>query len=770
MKTPIYKKIVPWLLALLVALFLMACSKRDLTSNLITLYNSNLEKTMQFSPLDTMFVQLEGLGPDKYYTVEVLDPNNQRITKMVAKTDGEGKIGVTPLWYDVGLKKAGVGHPQPYVDTSAGLEVRAFNIHVVSDDGETDFKQPFYIFYNTSDVGNQPQPIVSSCDASGNIVNAFEETGSKEADGVTVSALTKVYVKAERIPLAIDGTPVNFVDVYVLPFNGDILADGTSLTSDAITQIMHQSVSADPGNSSNTKKLDPVLLWDMNATPQLINPTDRNSTYRIVLDVNRNGKYDKGYDVNSDGLTDKYIDGVDGNGVVGFIVQNTPANDVFVQIKDGTGPTANQVNVLLENVANDTRTLYFNMDNIMTGNATVRLYVVDSAALADGAAIPADVRAGGFSTATVSPQSGIRLLPYIANAALITTQAGQAISYTAALTGDEEFDIVVDANSNGLYDEGADYFLADAITIKDATVTLNTYSDSGAAQETRFFNETGSSAKTTVYIKFAVTGSYHDIYVLKARDWSTGDPLSRFVLKKNLDVTAGSIYALWNLNTEYQVKNPKANNNTYDIIVDMNDNGTYQPGTDLITSVVINNTTVSDPPNCYYANIASGGIFTYNYSTWQMDYDYRDTFIANGLDTKYAPYYGVNYGIKAIWNPYIKYSQGTTTPDSTSVYYGTSVDVYIVNADTFVLGAGAALDDTRDVTGRHKTLPIQYGCQNGLGQQNIWDAPMTPGAYHVIVDVDRDGAITEGVDIIDGVNRAGTTIVDDANVVGFTVQ
>jgi len=57
-----------------------------------------------------------------------------------------------------------------------------------------------------------------------------------------------------------------------------------------------------------------------------------------------------------------------------------------------------------------------------------------------------------------------------------------------------------------------------------------------------------------------------------------------------------------------------------------------------------------------------------------------------------------------------------------------------------------------DVSGGVETLAIQWGCENGLGQQNIWQPPfgIEPGYYDVVVDLNRDGRYTRGVDIVDG--------------------
>lgn len=146
------------------------------------------------------------------------------------------------------------------------------------------------------------------------------------------------------------------------------------------------------------------------------------------------------------------------------------------------------------------------------------------------------------------------------------------------------------------------------------------------------------------------------------------------------------------------------------------------------------------------ANIASGGIFSWNYTTWTYDYDYRDVFKKDGYDTKYEPHYGVPYGIKAIWNPYINWGGSPPTPNTPSIYYGTYVDVYIVAKNDYTEREG---DDIKPAPGTHPIrMPVQYSCMNGLGQQTIWPAPMTVGNYYVVVDMDCNGKMTN-YDIVD---------------------
>ncbi len=229
----------------------------------------------------------------------------------------------------------------------------------------------------------------------------------------------------------------------------------------------------------------------------------------------------------------------------------------------------------------------------------------------------------------------------------------------------------------------------------------------------------------------------------------------------------------------------------FSVIVDVNNNGAYdikKEGTesyflDGIDGNMVPGFVVKGPQTVDYipANIASGGIYHYNYATWAYEYDY-------GLDTRYAWdwQYG-GYGVKATWNPYINWGYGSTQGVNTaSIYYGTYVDLYIIDSQARV-GSGK-YPENGDITASSKwgwtkiTLPVQYSCYNGCGQQTIWradgDADETNGGlklgnYDVVVDVDRSGTFTKG-DIIDDQPQTPDSSFTPRNVSselygGFTV-
>ncbi|MCE1195353.1 hypothetical protein LWX53_02500 [bacterium] len=211
----------------------------------------------------------------------------------------------------------------------------------------------------------------------------------------------------------------------------------------------------------------------------------------------------------------------------------------------------------------------------------------------------------------------------------------------------------------------------------------------------------------------------------------------------------------------------------FSVIVDFNNNGAYdikKEGADDyfidgIDGNMVAGFVVKGPKTTDYipANIASGGIYHYDYATWQYEYDYRNQFKIEGLDTRYAwDWQFGGYGVKATWNPYINWGYGATTGANTaSLYYGSYVDVYIIDSQARVGSGkypeGGTITASDNWNWKKITLPVQYSCYNGCGQQTIWradgDADGTNGGlvlgnYDVVVDVDRSGTFTKG-DIID---------------------
>lgn len=763
---------------------LWACSTRPIpTSQIITLYNSDLREVKKLSPMDTLYVEVAGLAENNYYAVTVEDPDGNVISTIETATDADGVINATPLWYDVGLKKPDATHPYPYLAKTSELSLSAFTIRVKSlppNEGKTDFHQDLFFITTDFTIDSKPKPVITACfkfDETDACYpeNAFEETDSRAPDG-SPSAKTTVYVQGEQIPWKADGKEVTQVDIYIMPFDGNVIDNGEILDSGLPSQ---KNVAVTSSAQGTTKVLPPTPVWDLNQD-ELRNPGPDNSTFRVVVDVNRNGMFDSGVDLNDDGITDEYVDGIDGNSVPGFIVQNTPANDLSITIKNGPTADADEVNSLYESEAALDEELFVFIDNIPTMNKTIDIYVVEDMPNlpADGSPLT-DARNGGGSTVAVSvpDDDSLQLMPFAHGATLINTSLNNAYSYIQDVPSQQKvkLSIIVDINSDGIFRAGdGDLFFSRTtdpqayVTVLAVESNVETYADENKATQTRTFDETHTeNGNTTVWVDVEGTSGPFTMHLFEEKEWTEGDDLAVALISLTGD--GSNLYEFWDLNgEEVQVINP-GDDALFDIVVDFDNSGTYTAA-DMIVTIAIQDTKANSLPKLQYTNIASGGKFGDDSPGY---FDYRDTFKTNGKDTKGNWY--VKHGIKAVWNPYIKHYGGKRhdyAESSQTLYEGKCVSVYIVDASKFDLSdwdVDKKLSDSIDVTGRHMTMPVQPSCNNGAGQQNIWKAPMKAGKYYVIVDVNRNHRIDEGVDIIDAVNAEGHTIEDDPEIIGFSV-
>ena len=795
------------------AFSLVACDTRPIPGDsILTMLNSDMEETREFQPMDTMYIKVAGMKSNKFYQVSLLDADKKLVTKIETRTNDEGVINPVPLWYDMGLKlNEDDPTKPPTLVWPSGLQPAAFKVNVKSlyDNGDsTNFTQDMWIIFTKSQSELYPKPVVYSCSPGEPVAvkavddtvyypeNAFKETGTTDKNGLA-DIKTKVYVKADRVPKEIKNTddPVNQVDFYVIKFTGAPFKNGDKLfDTDRFVTRKTADVVDDPDFEGN-RIVRGTLLWDLNAEPQLINPNQDNMAYSIVMDVDRDGVYDEGFDIDEDGVADDFIDGIDGNGSPGFIIQNTPANEVFVTITDETG---NEVNAISEKNA-DNKQLNISIDNLpLASDDLIGIYLIDSEQTGDvNFAVPGgqtDVRSigtGGKRNIPIAEpdeedNNNFKFLPLLKEYPLVNTKPllDNQYKYTGGDVSktNKSLDIVVDIDNDGVFNSGRDIFIKDGITILDVpdTSKYTTFKDANCTTQSQYFNETNTvNGYTKVYLKSEQDIEHDfDVFVFKHKNWQDNEYLSGSMIRTSL--SGNDKFMIWDLDGPYQVINPTMANNTYDIVIDNDMDGVYDPLDDdgigdPILTVVILNTNVNSYPRLSYVNIASGGSFG---NTWEQHWtiysefcDYRDVFIMSGLDTN--PY-GAGYGVKAVFNPYFSWF---CSPDPEipieGLYYGLYVDVYIVNAATFdlsVFGDPDELNDTIDVTGQHSTLVVQPSCYNGAGMMNIWPAEMTPGSYYVIVDVNRDGIINEGVDIIDAVKEDGTTILDDPTVVGFRVE
>ncbi|MEA3384173.1 MAG: hypothetical protein U9Q20_05800, partial [Campylobacterota bacterium] len=284
-----------------------------------------------------------------------------------------------------------------------------------------------------------------------------------------------------------------------------------------------------------------------------------------------------------------------------------------------------------------------------------------------------------------------------------------------------------------------------------------------------------------------------DVYLFDHNiTWTEGTSITgELFVKNDVDLSNGANSLIIDLESDVSIINPKQNNGMFDFVIDYDKDGVFDSN-DKVVSLTVRDTVANDAPNVGYINIASRGFNHDNHYTHSdnlSDYGYIDEFKKDGSNTHYGCC-GSTKGVKVIWNPYIKnitksggYFTNAGYPNSGSVTtyvdqnsveqespfnYGQRINIYIIDAEVNKLKANLELDNI-DVRGYGSTHTVQYSCSNGAGQQTIWRPNMDVGKYYLILDMDMDGKITEGVDFIDAVDQTGKKITEDSSVVGFSV-
>ncbi len=279
---------------------------------LIEIYNSNLKQTNKMVPNDTLYVKVQGLVADTTYTVQCKDPEDETITEIITQTDESGVIGLSPLWFDVGFTKDDSG--RPYLDTSVELALRAFNIRVFSTDdngASTDFKLPFF-FVNSTDF-QRPQPIVLAGKLESgtfNVENAFYSNNAANTGAdADHPGPDKLYVKVENMD---DLAGEDTARVYIVPFNAETYRDGDIIQDAWFSQ--------DCTLAELTSATGVLIEWPTTSSPYYVPTYAEGNAFSVILDVGNDGVYD----VLKEGTTTYHLDGIDGNGVAGFIVKKPP--------------------------------------------------------------------------------------------------------------------------------------------------------------------------------------------------------------------------------------------------------------------------------------------------------------------------------------------------------------------------------------------------------------------------------------------------------------
>jgi hypothetical protein len=331
-------------LALVVVLAFASCdvitnfiASRTRNIAVIQIFNSNREETKYFQPNDTLYVQVQGLAAGGSYQVECLDPDGNIITTMTADANADGVIVPSPLWYDVGFKRklvdfgGGITRWKAVLpETDLGLNAFYIRVHdatVADNVTTTDFKLPFFVVYGT-DV-SRPKPIIvaSKKDASTGeyyIENAFDVGDEMYLQIANLTSLPSPPPASGKMKL------------YIVPFDAAYYKNGDAINN----AVAEQDVSVEDFYSSATSTYTPLKItaasfaWFGAGNWSTIPAAAASHAFSIILDVNGNDIYEE----KMDGTKNYYLDGIDGNGVAGFIVKQTaPAATDYIAANIASG-------------------------------------------------------------------------------------------------------------------------------------------------------------------------------------------------------------------------------------------------------------------------------------------------------------------------------------------------------------------------------------------------------------------------------------------------
>jgi uncharacterized protein YfaP (DUF2135 family) len=167
----------------------------------------------------------------------------------------------------------------------------------------------------------------------------------------------------------------------------------------------------------------------------------------------------------------------------------------------------------------------------------------------------------------------------------------------------------------------------------------------------------------------------------------------------------------------------------YDLVLDLNDNGSFDAGTDLI----------SRRPRFHPAftiQNANSGSAIIGQICADRNGNYRDVFDPNALDP----------AVRDMW-AYI------TPSERSLVQHTIGVDKYVVShQDSWSQG-----DTLTDVTSGSETDPVQGFCTNE-SPWLIWPRQLlNSGCYDCVIDVNRNGVFDVGTDFVDNIDLSGET-------------
>lgn len=320
---------------------------------LIQIYNSNFEKTLKMIPNDTLYVKVQGLEPDKEYTIQCLDPQDNVITELIVESNAEGIIDPSPIWYDIGFRM----DPDTGLMSLAAEDVtlKAFHIRVADNEatarGNTDFRLPFF-FISSNDNYERPQPIVMAGKQVGGtftMENAFysdqtDPLPGDEAYEEGTPLTNKLYVDVAQMTALIEGAAGldHDVRIWILPHTGENFSVGERIVDNALFYIdftVDELMNDVEGVHIPWPAEEPINAEDVEsiANQPLIPSWAENRAFSVFLDMRDSGTSGI-YQVLKEGFESFYLDSIDGNGVAGFIVKPPPpdpADYISLQLASG---------------------------------------------------------------------------------------------------------------------------------------------------------------------------------------------------------------------------------------------------------------------------------------------------------------------------------------------------------------------------------------------------------------------------------------------------
>lgn len=162
----------------------------------------------------------------------------------------------------------------------------------------------------------------------------------------------------------------------------------------------------------------------------------------------------------------------------------------------------------------------------------------------------------------------------------------------------------------------------------------------------------------------------------------------------------------------------------FDVVVDVNRNDRYDAGTDVVSGLLATSFTVQEGSR---SRQGQGHLAVELAASTQGEF--KDEFNLTQ---------SVSVWVNPPWRPLMP---------------GAMVRKYVVlHKDNWQDG-----DVLVDVTGRPEWDLVRYACRNQYGYP-VWNPPLVPGKYDVIIDVDADGKYTLGTDYIDAGLTSGSQV------------